>query len=227
MADDIRAFMQRERLAPGDRLGREEDLARRFGVSRPTLREALRLLSSAHLVRASKGPGGGIFVAATTEEGIALSVSEGVASMLAADAIDLDELLETRMLVEIPLAGLAAQRATPDEVARIRTLVEESETAGADGDHLRELELDGQLHRTIMLAAGNRLAGAFMAWVMDVLQPSLQERLQPAVVEKALQEQHRDILRGIERGDPTAAERAAREHLLYLRDLLSVIEELG
>jgi GntR family transcriptional repressor for pyruvate dehydrogenase complex len=219
VADDIRAFMQRERLAPGDRLGREEDLARRFGVSRPTLREALRLLSSAHLIRASKGPGGGIF--------IALSVSEGVASMLAADAIDLDELLETRMLVEIPLAGLAAQRATPDEVARIRTLVEESETAGADGDHLRELELDGELHRAIMLAAGNRLAGAFMAWVMDVLQPSLQERLQPAVVEKALQEQHRDILRGIERGDPTAAERAAREHLLYLRDLLSVIEELG
>jgi DNA-binding FadR family transcriptional regulator len=296
VADDIRAFMQCERLAPGDRLGREEDLARQFGVSRPTLREALRLLSSAHLIRASKGPGGGIFVAATPEEGIALSVSEGVASMLAADAIDLDELLETRMLVEIPLAGLAAQRATPDEVARIRTLVEESETAGADGDHLRELELDGELHRAIMLAAdaidldelletrmlveiplaglaaqratpdevarirtlveesetagadgdhlreleldgelhraimlaaGNRLAGAFMAWVMDVLQPSLQERLQPAVVEKALQEQHRDILRGIERGDPTAAERATREHLLYLRDLLSVIEELG
>ena len=219
--------MQRERLAPGDRLGREEDLARTFGVSRPTLREALRLLASSHLIRASKGPGGGIFVAATTEEGIALSVSEGVASMLAADAIDLDELLETRMLVEIPLAGLAAQRATAEDVTRIRTLVEESESAGADGDHLRELELDGELHRAIMLAAGNRLAGAFMAWVMDVLQPSLQERLQPAVVEKALQEQHRDILHGIERGDPTAAERATREHLLYLRDLLSVIEELG
>jgi DNA-binding GntR family transcriptional regulator len=110
VADDIRAFMRREGLQPGDRLGREEDLARTFGVSRPTLREALRLLSSAHLMRASKGPGGGIFVAATTEEGIALTVSESVASMLAADAIELDELLETRMLVEIPLAGLAAAR---------------------------------------------------------------------------------------------------------------------
>ena len=219
--------MQREGLAPGDRLGREEDLARRFGVSRPTLREALRLLSSAHLIRASKGPGGGIFVAATTEEGIARSVSEGVASMLAADAIDLDELLETRMLLEIPLAGLAAQRATIGEVARIRDLVERAEAAAGDGDHLRDLELDRELHRAITQAAGNRLAGAFMAWVMDVLQPSLQRRLQPAVVETALQEQHRDILRGIERGDATAAERATREHLLYLRDLLSVIDELG
>jgi GntR family transcriptional regulator, transcriptional repressor for pyruvate dehydrogenase complex len=219
--------MQREGLAPGDRLGREEDLARRFGVSRPTLREALRLLSSAHLIRASKGPGGGIFVAATTEEGIARSVSEGVASMLAADAIDLDELLETRMLVEIPLAGLAAQRATPDEVVRIRGLVEQAEGAAGAGDDVRDRELDRELHRAIVQAAGNRLAGAFMAWVMDVLQPSLQERLQPAVVETALQEQYRDILRGIERGDATAAERATREHLLYLRHVLNVIEELG
>jgi GntR family transcriptional repressor for pyruvate dehydrogenase complex len=154
-------------------------------------------------------------------------VSEGVASMLAADAIDLDELLETRMLVEIPLAGLAAQRATPDEVARIRELVEQSEAAADAGERPRDHELDRELHRTIMQAAGNRLAGAFMGWVMDVLQPSLQERLQPAVVETALREQHRDILRAIERGDPIATERATREHLLYLRDVLSVIDELG
>ena len=76
--------MQTEGLSPGDRLGREEDLAREFGVSRPTLREALRVLSSAHLIRASKGPGGGIFVAATPEQGIGLSVSASVASMLEA-----------------------------------------------------------------------------------------------------------------------------------------------
>jgi GntR family transcriptional regulator, transcriptional repressor for pyruvate dehydrogenase complex len=225
VANDIRAFMQRERLQPGDRLGREEDLARTFGVSRPTLREALRLLSSAHLVRASKGPGGGIFVAATAEQGIALSVSDSIASMLATDAVGLDELLEARMLMEIPLAGLAAQRATEEDVSRLTELLAQAKAAGTDSERFREL--DRELHRRITAAAGNRLSGAFMAWVVDVLQPSLQERLQPAVVEKALQEQHRDILHGIERGDPTAAERATREHLLYLRDLLSVIEELG
>ena len=65
VADAIRTWMFSPGLVPGDRLGREEDLAQRFGVSRPTLREALRLLSSSHLIRASKGPGGGIFVAAT------------------------------------------------------------------------------------------------------------------------------------------------------------------
>jgi DNA-binding FadR family transcriptional regulator len=224
VAENIRAYIHGSRLQPGDRVGREEDLARRFGVSRPTLREALRLLSSTHLIRASKGPGGGIFVAATAEEGIAQSVSEGVASMLAAEAVDLDALLETRMLVEIPLAGLAAQRATEEDVRRLRELVEEA-TAAGDDPH-RVAELDRELHRALTAAAGNVLAEAIMGWVVDVLHPSLDARVRPAVMEAALVEQHREILRAVERGDPTAAERAMREHLLYLRDLLTIVDEI-
>ena len=124
VAEAIRASMFAEALQPGDRLGREEDLAQRFGVSRPTLREALRLLSSAHLIRATKGPGGGIFVAATPEQGIGLSVTDSVASMLSAASIDIDELIETRMLLEIPLAGLAAQRATEADVAGLHAILD-------------------------------------------------------------------------------------------------------
>src|SRR4051794_13645831 len=116
VAAEIRAHVSRARLRPGDRLGREEDLARQFGVSRPTLREALRLLASSHLIRASKGRGGGIFVAATPEEGIGRTVSASVASMLESQRITIDELLETRMLFEVPPVGLAAERATEADV---------------------------------------------------------------------------------------------------------------
>ena len=130
VAERIRVYMLTERLRPGDRLGREEDLARSFGVSRPTLREALRLLSSEHLIRASKGPGGGIFVAATPEEGIGLSVSATVASMLDAHSIEIDELLETRMLLEIPLAGLAAQHAADEDLAALQSLGERRRGGG-------------------------------------------------------------------------------------------------
>jgi DNA-binding FadR family transcriptional regulator len=225
VADDLRAFVQHEGLQPGDRLGREEDLARMFGVSRPTLREGLRLLSSAHLIRASKGPGGGIFVAATPEQGIALSVSDSVASMLATDAVGLEELLEARMLMEVPLAGLAAQRATEEDVRGLADLLAQAKEAGTDSEQFRAL--DREWHRRITAAAGNRLSGAFMAWVVDVLQPSLQEHLRPAVVESTLLGQHQEVLNAIERGDTEAAERAMHEHLIYLRDLLSVIDEFG
>jgi GntR family transcriptional regulator, transcriptional repressor for pyruvate dehydrogenase complex len=221
VAEAIRVYMQSEDLHPGDRLGREEDLARQFGVSRPTLREALRLLSSSHLVRASKGPGGGIFVAATPEEGIGRTVSASVASMLQSQSITIDELLETRMLFEVPLVGLAAQRATEEDVARLYALIEEAESRPDDAELVGAV--DERLHRTISEIAGNRLAAAFNAWVVEVLQPPLRELVAPAVVEAVIVEQHRDIVRGIEKGDPAAAERAMREHLVYIRDLLAAI----
>jgi len=221
VADAIRVYMQQQNLRPGDFLGREEDLARQFGVSRPTLREALRLLSSSHLVRASKGPGGGIFVAATPEEGIGRTVSASVASMLEAQSITMDELLETRMLFEVPLVGLAAQRATDEDVAQLYALLTEAESRPDDASLVGSV--DERLHRQISLIAGNRLAAAFNAWVVEVLQPPLRELVAPAVVESVVVEQHRDIVRAIERGDPAAAERAMREHLVYVRDLVAAI----
>jgi GntR family transcriptional regulator, transcriptional repressor for pyruvate dehydrogenase complex len=220
VADSIRAWMFGRGMAPGDRLGREEDLARRFGVSRPTLREALRLLSSAHLIRATKGPGGGIFVAATPEQGIGRSVTDSVASMLSADSIDLEELIETRMLLEIPLAGLAAQRATEEDVAALRAVLAAAGDS-AQGDAFRGY--DTRLHGLIAEIAGNRLARAFTDWIGQVLQPPLHVLIEPAVVDAVVVEQHRDIVRAIERGDPPAAERAMREHLVYLHDLVGAV----
>jgi DNA-binding FadR family transcriptional regulator len=225
VADAIRVYIQEQGLGPGDRLGREEDLARQFGVSRPTLREALRLLSSSHLVRASKGPGGGIFVAATPEEGIGRTVSASVASMLEAQSITIDELLETRMLFEVPLVGLAAQRANDEDVARLHALLAEAESRPDDAKLVGSV--DERLHRQISLIAGNRLAAAFNAWVVEVLQPPLRELVAPAVVESVIVEQHRDVVRAIERGDPVAAERAMREHLVYVRDLVAAIGSSG
>jgi GntR family transcriptional regulator, transcriptional repressor for pyruvate dehydrogenase complex len=224
VADAIRAWMFGRGLQPGDRLGREEDLAQRFGVSRPTLREALRLLSSAHLIRATKGPGGGIFVAATPEQGIGRSVTDSVASMLSADSIELDELIETRMLLEVPLAGLAAQRASEDDVAALRALLEAAGDS-TQGDAFRGF--DTRLHGLIAEIADNRLARAFTQWIGQVLQPPLHVLIEPAVVDAVVVEQHRDIVRAIERGDPPAAERAMREHLVYLHDLVGAVRRSG
>ena len=208
VAELIRGFIRAEGLQPGDRLGRQEDLAQRFGVSRPTLREALGLLSGEHLIRTAKGPGGGIFVAATPEQGIGLSVSAAVASMLNADSIELDELMETRILLEAPLAGLAARRATPGDVEVLEA-------------QLREL--DGDLDRLVAELAGNRLAAAFAQWIVDVLRPRVSEVIAPAVVEAVIAEQHRRLVEAIARGDPAGAETAMREHLVYVRDLLSAV----
>src|SRR5215216_1525135 len=148
----IQHHIQRQGLGPDDFLGREEDLPAEFGVSRPTLREALKLLASGSLIRASKGPGGGIFVAHTAEQGISRSLSDSIAMMLETGAVTLGELLDARLLLEVPLAGQAAHRADAVLVTRLREAVQAE--AAADPDDLEALaEADGNIHRTIAAAA--------------------------------------------------------------------------
>jgi DNA-binding FadR family transcriptional regulator len=67
---------------------------------------------------------------------------------------------------------------------------------------------------------------AFVTWVAEVLQPSIREIIEPAVVEEVMQQQHEDVIRAIERGDPDAAERAMREHLVYVQDLVAVVRRM-
>src|SRR5919112_3427738 len=113
IALEIRRYLEREGLQPGDRIGTEQELAAEFGVSRPTLREGLRLLASSHLIRVGRGRAGGIFVARTPGEGMSRNVSESISMMLATESISIAQLLDARMFLEVPLAGLAATNAGP------------------------------------------------------------------------------------------------------------------
>jgi GntR family transcriptional regulator, transcriptional repressor for pyruvate dehydrogenase complex len=224
VAIEIQHYIQEEGLGPGDFLGREEDLAAEFGVSRPTLREALKLLVSGTLIRASTGPGGGIFVARTAEQGISRSLSDAIAMVLETGAFTLDELLDARLLLEVPLAGRAAQQADEETVARLREVVKR-EAAAAPDDLETLAATDTEIHRTVAAAGGNRIVQALTEWIFEVLQPSLLEVLHPALVSSAILEQHEAMLDAVVKGDPARAERAMKDHLLYLRDLLRAVQE--
>jgi GntR family transcriptional regulator, transcriptional repressor for pyruvate dehydrogenase complex len=224
VASEIQHYIQREGLGPGDFLGREEDLAAEFGVSRPTLREALKMLASGNLIRASKGPGGGIFVALTADQGMSRSLSDAIAMMLETRAVSLAELLEARLLLEVPLAGQAAYRADADTVRALREALA-AEAAAAESDDLAALrEADAAVHRLVAAMAGNRMVQAFTDWVFEVLQPALMEIIGKAVVHSAVVEQHEALVHAIEKGDAPRAERAMKEHLLYLADVLRMVE---
>ena len=84
---------------------------------------------------------------------------------------------------------------------------------------------DTEFHREIAAAAGNRIAQALTGWVIEVLQPRLMAELRDAVVPEAVLDQHAALLKAIEKGDRPRAERAMREHLLYLRDVLAMTRE--
>jgi GntR family transcriptional repressor for pyruvate dehydrogenase complex len=203
-------------------VGTEEGLAREFGVSRPTIREALRVLASSRLIRATRGAGGGIFVASTPREGMSHSVSEAIATMLETSTVSLHELVETRILLEVPLAGLAARHVTPDAVLRLEVAIAEQEGKDPASDPFRLA--DACFHRTIAATAANELMRGFASWTLDVLQPSLVESIGDRIDAEAIIRQHRDILRTIRHRQVTGAERAMGRHLEYVRDLVQTFE---
>ena len=214
VAGEIQQRISDEGLAPGDRLGTEDQLAREYGVSRPTLREALRLLAGSHLIQVTQGRSGGIFVAHTANEGMGRNVSDSIATMLAADSVSLDQLLEARIFLEVPLAGLAAEHATDETVAALEAAI--ADAAGNDPASDVFRLADARFHDVLAIAAGNELLFAFTRWILDVLQPSLIQRIGASLDGDEILAQHRAILRAVKRRQPAAAQRAMRDHLDHL-----------
>jgi GntR family transcriptional regulator, transcriptional repressor for pyruvate dehydrogenase complex len=223
IAREIRRHIAHEALEPNHRLGTEAELAAEFGVSRPTLREALRLLASSHLIRVTRGPGGGVFVARTQNEGIGQALSDSIATMLEAESVSLVELVEARIQLEVPLAGLAAQNATEETVVQLEQAI-----ADAHGHHQASDEFrlaDGRFHGVIARTAGNELLLAFTSWILDVLQPHLVARVGGTIDGDLIIRQHRAILRAIRQQQPVAAQRAMRRHLEYVLEKTRAVEE--
>jgi DNA-binding FadR family transcriptional regulator len=218
IAKEIRLYIEREGLRPGDRIGTEHELSREFGVSRPTLREGLRRLAGSHLIRVQKGRAGGVFVDNTPNVGIGRHVSESIAAMLECESVTLCELLETRMLLEVPLAGLAAERADDASIEALIEAIDDARGHDPAGDRFRLA--DARFHQAIAVMAGNDLLLTFTRWILDVLQPSLVEHLGASIDGDLVIGQHQAIVRAIRRHQRTGAERAMRQHIEYMSELL-------
>jgi DNA-binding GntR family transcriptional regulator len=176
-------------LAPGERL-RSDALATELRVSRTPVREALRKLEAEGLVAHA---GSRLVVRAITEQ-------------------DLTELFYVREALEGMAARLAAENATPAEIAAIRELLEDMDTVRRSGDIGVFRRLAGEFHRLVCRAAHNdRLLQSLQSLLDHVRQfqsSTLYGEGRPA---EALQE-HRKLLAAIEARDGESAERLAREH---------------
>ena len=222
IAREIRMYIEREGLRPGDRIGTEHELSREFGVSRPTLREGLRRLAGSHLIRVQKGRAGGVFVDNTPNAGIGRHVSESIAAMLESRSVTLCELVEARMFLEVPLAGRAAERADEATGIALAEAIDDARGRNPAGEEFRLA--DARFHRVIAVTAGNDLLVTFTSWILDVLQPSLIEHLGSVIDGELIIEQHQAILRAIRRHQRAGAERAMRHHIEYMSELLRAVD---
>ena len=126
------------------------------------------------------------------------------------------------MFLEVPLAGLAAERADEATVAALLEAIGEASGRDPASDEFRFA--DSRFHRTIAIAAGNELLVTFTSWILDVLQPSLIAHVGHALDSEQIISQHRAIVRAIRRHQRTAAERAMRHHIEYMQQVLQSVD---
>ena len=119
VADQLRALILAGDLVRGERLPNENMLAGDFGVSRATVREALRVLAAQNLITTAKGAGGGSYITRPTVDHISEFLRSSIALMTESHDLSLDELLEARDLLEVPAARLAAQRRHDHDIAAL------------------------------------------------------------------------------------------------------------
>jgi GntR family transcriptional repressor for pyruvate dehydrogenase complex len=126
------------------------------------------------------------------------------------------------MLLEVPLAGFAAERADEESIGALIGAIDDARGRDPAGDEFRLA--DACFHQTIADMAGNDLLLTFTSWILDVLQPSLIEHLGSAIDGELIIGQHQAIVRAIRRHQRTAAERAMRQHIEYMSELLRSVD---
>jgi GntR family transcriptional regulator, transcriptional repressor for pyruvate dehydrogenase complex len=209
----IREAILAGQFSPGDKLPPETQLAEQFGVSRPTVREALGSLVSAGLIRKVPGVAGGSFVNSVTTASLSQTVRESVDIILRLGALDIEEITVVRQIIEVPAAGMAADNRTLEHIERMQAVVERQRTTTIDDPDIPSYDL--AFHTAVGDASGNRLLGAFVRALHSSTSPATYLEVTPQVARKTVK-QHIAIAAAIEAGNAEGAEEAMEEHLEYV-----------
>jgi GntR family transcriptional repressor for pyruvate dehydrogenase complex len=194
-------------LQPGDRLPSERELGEQFGVSRTVIREAVRALAAKGVIEVRTGSG--LRVAAVD----ASAVSESMSLYLRGGTVEYPKVHEVRRLLEVEIAGLAAERARDADVARMRTICEQMEAALDDVE--RAARLDLAFHRAIARATANELYLLLLDSIGEALLEVRRGNLRTGAAPEAVR-LHREIVARIASHDAAGARRAMAEHLHHV-----------
>lgn len=212
IADRIRQLILARTLPPGQPLPAERELAHRFGVSRGSVRDALRTLETLGLLEMRHGQG------TFPRE---LSVDRLVTPLVSVLTYRRDlqtELMDVRRMFEPAVARVAATRVTDEDVAALQRVIEAQRRKLAAGQSA--IVEDTAFHAALAQATHNLVAVRLMETLNDLLMESrkltLQRRGRP---QRSLQG-HEAIVKALRRRDPDAAERAMHDHIDQIAELL-------
>ena len=205
VVSQVHELIKEGRFKAGDQLPSERELAETFKVSRTSVREALRALETHGLIISRTGMGN--FIADLPIE----SLVAPLAKLLIEEKTALADIFEMRKLIEPHIAALAAERATKNDIERMKRILQEQSEAVSRGE--TGVEADAQLHFAIGQATQNHALEKLVSGLMEILSHSREESLQTPGRKMASIESHRKILAAIEEHDQTKARQAMFHHI--------------
>lgn len=208
IVDQIRSLIRGGQLRPGDHLPAERELAARFGVSRVTMRDALRVLESTGLIEIRVGARGGAFI--TRPSGTKLG--QGITDMLTMSSLSAAEITEARMVFELSIVDLVCERATDEDLEALSKICDRSDTAVLAGRY--SVDLSAEFHVRLARCAHNRALDLIVGSFNGPLRASLFEAHSGAPALSAVGvKDHRELLDAIRKRDAKQANSIMTVHL--------------
>jgi len=217
ISERIREAIVSGQLQVGQRLPTEDELAQTYGVSRPTIREALKRLAAQNLIRSRRGPLGGNFVAEPDPALFAASITGTATLLVSLGAFTFAEIAKARFEMEATCCRLAAENWQPPHMAAMESAL----AASCDPSISDEAfcAADVRFHRAIVDATGNGPLRFVMYAVIEALLPITNLVTFRVRERKAIIGYHERMLAGIRRRKPRPAIEALRELIDYLEKL--------
>lgn len=204
-------------LKPGDKLPPERDLAQQLGVSRNVLREALRSLEMAGVLRLQKGVKGGAFI----QEGDTSRMNDVMRDMLSLGSISLRELSEARIHVLDLVVRLACANARQIDLQALEANIERTELATREGRLLDRVECTREFYKLLALATGNKVIAMIMDSVTEIhLRFVYAKVASSGAATPRLVERRRQFLSALCARNVSAATRLMRSHLESVQRML-------
>ena len=219
VADRVQELIVAQSLRPGDKLPSERELAEQLGISRTVVREAIRTLCERGLVEVK--PGCGTYVQALNPKDAVASIELLLKSRQSVEC--LDNLYEIRRMIEIEVAGLAAERATEGDVAALEAAIEGMTANVGDPDGFTECDL--AFHGALAAATHNDLFSALLSPISNLwLEVILISYHAPGAPEAGITH-HVGILNRVKERDAEQARQAMRAHILESQNLVEAVRK--
>lgn len=216
VSDQLKESIFRGQYQPGQRMPNEHKLVEVFGVSRVIIREAIRDLERNGLIEIKRGPKGGAFVLPMNH----IAVSKVIKDVFKLGNGTVADIMEVRLEIEPTVAGLAARRATDEDVDKLTEALEDMPEAPGD----EYVAWNINFHRLLARCSHNPMFNILVNILLDFTE-ELIIKIKPT--ERVIHDttSHPDLLEKVRRGDSDGARRKMRSHLEDVAPLLTELEK--